>query len=66
MGKLTWIGQVPPDDPLFSSGPEMFSRYEFRASSTSSPRNTGGDTPVGSKSPSRKKRSRQDERGKTK
>jgi hypothetical protein len=26
MGKITLIGPVPPDDPMFSSGPELFSR----------------------------------------
>lgn len=33
MGKAKYIGPVPPDDPMFSSGPEIFSR---RASSKSS------------------------------
>ena len=26
MGKITLIGPVPPDDPMFSSGPQLFSR----------------------------------------
>lgn len=26
MGKLTLTGPVPPDDPMFTGGPEVFSR----------------------------------------
>ena len=36
MGKLTYKGLVPPDDPMFSSGPEMFSRSETKPSSPTS------------------------------
>lgn len=37
MGKLTLIGPVPPDDPMFSSGPELWSHpgYEKYAKPTS-------------------------------
>jgi hypothetical protein len=50
MGKLTYKGLVPPDDPMFSSGPEMFSRPESRPSSMTSVRDTTGATPAQSSS----------------
>jgi hypothetical protein len=45
MGKLTYKGLVPRDDPMFSTGPEIFSRLESSASSTTSANATTGATP---------------------
>lgn len=64
MGKATYIGPVPPGDPMFSSGPEMFSRRESSKSSMTSPSATAGETPADSTSPSTK--SKQDETPKSK
>ncbi len=36
MGKITLEGFVPQDDPMFSSGPELFSPPEFSLSLKSS------------------------------
>jgi len=36
MGKVTWIESPPPDHPIYSGGPEVFSRPEFKPSSTTS------------------------------
>ena len=44
MGKATFKGFVPPDDPMFSTGPEIFSRHESSASSPSSATSTDGAT----------------------
>ena len=37
-------GQTPPDDPMFSSGPQMFSPQRFKSSSTPTPSATAGAT----------------------
>lgn len=50
MGKLTYKGLVPPDDPMFSGGYEMFSRPESSRSSTASVSDTTGATPAPSSS----------------
>ena len=50
MGKLTYKGLVPRDDPMFSTGPEVFSRRGSSESSSSSPMSTSGETPVESSS----------------
>lgn len=42
MGKLTYKGLVPKDDPMFSTGPELFSRPESNESSMNTPSNTAG------------------------
>jgi hypothetical protein len=42
MGKATYKGLVPKDDPMFSTGPELFSRPESSKSSTSTQTNTAG------------------------
>ena len=44
MGKLTSAGFVPKDDPMFSTGPELFSRPEYKKSSTNTAKNTTGAT----------------------
>jgi hypothetical protein len=44
MEKATYKGLVPQDDPMFSTGPELFSRPESNESSTSSPTATSGVT----------------------
>lgn len=46
MGKGTFKGFVPKDDPMFSTGPELFSRPEYKPSSTSSAKSTTGATPA--------------------
>ena len=50
MGKLTLAGFVPRDDPMFSTGPEIFSRPEYKPSSTSTAKSTTGATPAKSTS----------------
>ncbi len=50
MGKATYKGLVPPDDPMFSNGPEMFSRPESKPSSMTSASDTTGVTPAQSSS----------------
>lgn len=42
MGKATYKGLVPKDDPMFSTGPELFSRSASNASSTNTPIDTDG------------------------
>jgi hypothetical protein len=42
MGKSTYAGFVPKDDPMFSGGFEMFSRPGSTLSSTSSDKSTDG------------------------
>lgn len=58
MGKITWEGPVSPDDPMFSNGPEFFSRPESKPSTKNTPPNpaevTAGESPI---SPSPKDRS---------
>lgn len=44
MGKLTYKGFVPKDDPMFSTGPEAFSRLASTPSSETSPSATTGAT----------------------
>ena len=44
MGKGTYLGLVPKDDPMFSSGPELFSPLDFSPSSRSSALATDGAT----------------------
>ena len=44
MGKGTFKEFVPKDDPMFSSGPELFSRLGSRMSSATSATGTGGAT----------------------
>ncbi len=44
MGKATYKGLVPQDDPMFSTGPEIFSRPESNESSTTSQKVTTGAT----------------------
>jgi hypothetical protein len=48
MRKDTYIGPAPPDDPMFSSGPEMFSRRESSGDSTlpTAPLPLSGSDPV--------------------
>ena len=48
MGKLTVIGLAPPDDPMLSSGPEMFSRRDSSGGSTlpTAPLPLTGNDPV--------------------
>ena len=47
MGNLTLRGFVRKDHPMFSGGPEIFSRPESRQSSTSTPEGTTGETQEG-------------------
>lgn len=44
MGKATYKGLVPPDDPMFSNGPEIFSCPESNESSTTPQNATTGAT----------------------
>lgn len=44
MGKVTKLGLVPRDDPMFSTGPELFSRPGSKQTSTTSTSGTGGAT----------------------
>jgi hypothetical protein len=44
MGKLTIIGSLPPDHPIYSGGPEIFSRPESNKSSTTTANATAGET----------------------
>ncbi len=48
MSKATYVGPVAPDDPMFSSGPEMFSRRESSGASTvpTAPLPLTGNDPV--------------------
>ena len=48
MGKATYKGLVPQDDPMFSTGPELFSRPESNESLTNTPTDTAGATPANS------------------
>lgn len=50
MGKGTYKGLVPQDDPMFSTGPELFSRPGSKTSSVTSASDTGGATPEASTS----------------
>jgi hypothetical protein len=36
-GKTTFLGLLPPDDPVYSSGLEVFSALKFKHSSTPMP-----------------------------
>ena len=42
MGKLTYKGPAPKDHPMFTSGPEMFSRPNLRKSVQSSQTDMAG------------------------
>lgn len=44
MAKVIDLGSAPPDHPIYSGGPEMFSPRAFRPSSTSSAPATAGET----------------------
>lgn len=44
MGKATYKGFVPPDDPMFSTGPELISRRASTPSFETSPSATTGAT----------------------
>jgi hypothetical protein len=46
MGKLTWRGPVPKDDPMFSTGPELFSPLASSELEKSSVTGTVEATPV--------------------
>lgn len=46
MGKLTYKGFVPKDDPMFSTGPKLFSRRESTPSSPTSASATDGEMPA--------------------
>ena len=45
MGKGTHLGFVPKDDPMFSTGPEIFSRPGSKQSTPTSPDATAGAEP---------------------
>lgn len=45
MAASTFLGFVPKDDPMFSGGPEIFSRLGSRQSSTDTAKSTDGATP---------------------
>jgi hypothetical protein len=45
MGKLTLTGLKPPDDPMFTGGPEVFSRPGSNPPSAPSARATSGAPP---------------------
>ena len=44
MGKTTWRGPVPKDDPMFSGGPEIFSRPVSKPSSSGTAKSMDGET----------------------
>lgn len=44
MGKATYKGLVPQDDPMFFNGPELFSRSKSSESLTNTPSNMAGAT----------------------
>lgn len=44
MGNLSYRGQVPQNDPMFSNGPQVFSRQESRESSKTLASDTTGAT----------------------
>lgn len=48
MGKLTYKGLVPKDDPMFLTGPELITRPESSASSTTLANDMAGATSVNS------------------
>lgn len=50
MGKITFKGLVPKDDPMFSTGPQLFSRPGSSESSTTSASATAGTMPAASTS----------------
>jgi hypothetical protein len=47
MGKATYKGLVPKDDPMFSTGPEIFSRQGSSLSSTTSAEKTTAKSAIG-------------------
>ena len=46
MGKVTDLGSVPPDDPMFLGGPQVFSNQQFKRFATTSASDTAGATPA--------------------
>ena len=46
MGKITDLGLVPKDDPMFLNGPQLFSRRESNRSTTTSASATDGAAPA--------------------
>lgn len=50
MGKATYKGLVPPDDPMFLTGPELYSRPESTESSQTSASDMAGASPANSSS----------------
>ena len=48
MGKATYKGLVPKDDPMFLTGPELYSRLGSNESSTNTPSDTAGAPPANS------------------
>jgi len=51
MAASTYLGLVPRDDPMFSGGPQIFSRRISRASATNTDAETQGKS-IPEKSPS--------------
>ena len=51
MGKVTDLGSVPADDPMFSGGPSLFSNEQFKRHSKSSGSATGVATPASQATP---------------
>jgi len=45
MAKIIKLGSLPPDHPIYTGGPEMFSPLVFRPSSMNSAPTTAGETP---------------------
>ncbi len=50
MGRATYKGLVPPYDPMFSTGPELFSRPESSASLRNTPTSADKKAPAASTS----------------
>ncbi len=50
MGKVTDLGSLPPDHPIYSGGPEAFSHRAFRQSSKSTAKSPTGETQAKSSS----------------
>lgn len=57
MGMIKRLGSAKRDDPMFSSGPEMFLRCESRPYSSNPAKSTDGVKPAPSASKSRKPKS---------
>lgn len=54
MAASTYLGQVPPDDPMFLGGPQLFSRHESNGSTKNTVPNTTGETQANSTSTKKK------------